>query len=108
MVSLCLLYFLYLKKSEFSLVLRTRENSDVSTHSMKYIWYLPQKRKHPLFTYREDCALKGGQLVQINDMVEEDFLMSILHSKMFTGDGLWIGLSDQDTEGQFVWTNGRS
>ena len=80
MVSLCLLYFLNLKKSEFLLVLRTRENSDVSTH----------------------CALKGGQLVQINDMVEEDFLMSILHSKMFAGDGLWIGLSDQDTEGQFV------
>ena len=68
---------------------------------MKYIWYLPQKSKHPLFIYREDCALKCGLLVQINDMVEEDFLMYALHSKMFTGDGLWIGLSDQDTEGQF-------
>ena len=95
MVSLCLLYFLNSKKSEFP------------THSMKYIWYLPKKSKHPLFIYREDCSLKGGQLVQINDMVEEDFLMSTLHSKMFTGDGLWIGLSYKATEGQFVWTIGR-
>ena len=29
-------------------MLRTHENS-VSTHSMKYIWYSPQKSKYPLF-----------------------------------------------------------
>ena len=31
-----------LKTSKLSLVLRTRENSDVFKHSMKYIWYSPQ------------------------------------------------------------------
>ena len=33
--------------------------------------------------------------------------MSTLRALSFSGDGLWIGLSDQDTEGQFVWTNGK-
>ena len=38
-----------LKTSAISLVLRTRETTDISTHSMKYIWYSPQKSKYPLF-----------------------------------------------------------
>ena len=44
--------FMFSKKKLFSHFhnLRTRENSDGSTHSMKYIWYSPQKSKYPLFT----------------------------------------------------------
>ena len=37
-----------LKTSKLLLVLRKRENSDVSTHSMKYIWYSPQISKYHL------------------------------------------------------------
>ena len=38
-----------LKTLKFSLVLHTRENSNVSTHSMKSIWFSPQKSKYPLY-----------------------------------------------------------
>ena len=39
-----------LKISAMSLVLRTREIADIfTTHSMKYIWYSPQKSKYPLY-----------------------------------------------------------
>ena len=37
-----------LKILAISLVLRTREILIFSTHSMKYIWYSPQKSKYPL------------------------------------------------------------
>ena len=40
-----------LKISAFSLVLRTRELLIFSRHSMKYIWYSPQKSKYPLFIH---------------------------------------------------------
>ena len=38
-----------LKISAISLVLRTRDITDISTRSMKYIWYSPQKSKYPLY-----------------------------------------------------------
>ena len=37
-----------LKILAISLVLRTREFTDFSTHSIKYIWYSPQESKYPL------------------------------------------------------------
>ena len=37
-----------LKTSKFSFELRTHEILMFSTHSMKYIWYSPQKSKYPL------------------------------------------------------------
>ena len=60
-----------LKTSKFSFVLCTNENSYVLTHSMKYIWYSPQKSKYLLFTcqgtelqcllkVKEDSRLKHG------------------------------------------------
>ena len=43
-----------LKISAISLVLRTREITHIfkfSTHSMKYIWYSPQKSRYPLYIF---------------------------------------------------------
>jgi hypothetical protein len=45
---------------------------------------------------------QGGHLVAINDQAENDWLVST-----FGGNELlWIGLTDQDLEGSFLWTNG--
>ena len=38
-----------LKTSKFSRVRRTSENLDVSSHEMKYIWYLPIKSKFSFY-----------------------------------------------------------
>ena len=47
------------------------------------------------------CNSLGGHLPSISSQQENDFINS------FCSDNpLWIGLSDQDNEGQWAWTNG--
>jgi hypothetical protein len=51
----------------------------------------------------EDQALGlGGHLVSISDSDENDFVASIIP----WGGGWWTGLSDQVSEGNWVWTDG--
>ena len=40
-----------IKISAFSLVLDTGETTDFSLHSLKCIWYSPQKSKYPLYIH---------------------------------------------------------
>ncbi|CAN5824986.1 hypothetical protein BH11MYX3_BH11MYX3_32710 [soil metagenome] len=49
---------------------------------------------------KADCEATGAHLVTFSDNDEDDIV-----DKDFTGDS-WIGLSDQATEGTFVWVNG--
>ena len=45
---------------------------------------------------------QGGHLVAINDAAENDWIVST-----FGGNELfWIGFTDQDQEGSWLWTNG--
>ncbi len=46
----------------------------------------------------------GGHLVAINSQQENDFIRDNFAS--YAGARIWIGLSDQDEEGRFVWSNG--
>ncbi len=46
------------------------------------------------------CALLGGHLVTISDAAENAFVNDL------NGGDWWLGLSDVDTEGQFVWVTG--
>ena len=47
-----------------------------------------------------NAAALGGHLVTINDEDEDIFLSKTL------GLGHWIGLSDHESEGDFVWSSG--
>src|SRR5262249_33633520 len=48
----------------------------------------------------------GGYLATINNDAEQDFLWNSWKGSLGTGIGLWIGLTDQASEGHFVWMNG--
>ena len=45
----------------------------------------------------------GGNLVTINDQAEQDWLVTT-----FGGEQLWIGFTDEVTEGQFKWVSGET
>ncbi|XP_033724612.1 echinoidin-like [Pecten maximus] len=53
-----------------------------------------------------DCQAKGGHLLTIHSSKEQNFIMSTLGSLNFAGNGVWLGLTDQNTEGTFIWADG--
>ncbi len=48
----------------------------------------------------------GGHLVAVNDQLEQDFLNATFLSGANEQAVLWIGLTDQASEGNFEWSNG--
>ncbi|MCX6874715.1 MAG: immunoglobulin domain-containing protein [Verrucomicrobia bacterium] len=48
----------------------------------------------------------GGNLVTINDAAENDWILTTCGQFFTSSFQLWIGLTDQAVEGQFVWTSG--
>ena len=51
-----------------------------------------------------DAVSVGGNLVTVNNVAENSYLTT-----NFTGQGnLWLGLTDQTTEGTFAWINGET
>lgn len=48
----------------------------------------------------------GGHLASINDAAEQNWVFSAFGTFGGVDRGLWIGLSDQASEGNFVWTSG--
>ncbi|KAJ8362373.1 hypothetical protein AAFF_G00378180 [Aldrovandia affinis] len=50
---------------------------------------------------RSECLKQGADLVIIESEEEQDFI-----SKHTRGGGYWIGLSDSETEGTWLWVDG--
>ncbi|XP_062612346.1 C-type lectin domain family 4 member D-like [Saccostrea cucullata] len=53
-----------------------------------------------------DCKSRGGHVVAVNNMDEQNFILSTLKSFSFHGHGVWIGLTDGQVEGKWTWTSG--
>ncbi|XP_051247511.1 C-type lectin domain family 4 member E-like isoform X8 [Dicentrarchus labrax] len=55
---------------------------------------------------RDECRQKGGDLVQIDSREEQTFLELKLREKMkFSEDKFWIGLTDSEKEGTWLWVD---
>lgn len=50
-----------------------------------------------------DAQSQGGNLVTINNQAEQDFLVNTFGTQV-----LWIGYTDQQSEGTFVWISGEN
>ncbi|XP_041867609.1 hepatic lectin-like isoform X2 [Melanotaenia boesemani] len=58
---------------------------------------------------RDGCKLKGGDLVKIDSREEQEFLEARLREKMEEAqDKFWIGLTDSEEEGRWLWVDGSS
>ncbi|XP_068071306.1 CD209 antigen-like protein C isoform X2 [Danio rerio] len=54
------------------------------------------------FSSRDACVSRGADLVTITSQSEQDFLVSKIT------ESHWIGLSDLETEGRWVWVNNQT
>ncbi|XP_068560723.1 C-type lectin domain family 4 member E-like [Cebidichthys violaceus] len=62
--------------------------------------YLLSTRSDSWETGRKDCRDKGTDLVIIDSLEEQKFILSIVTHRS------WIGLSDRDDEGSWKWVDG--
>ncbi len=66
--------------------------------------YCPQAL--PFAQARTTCQSFGGDLVVIEDMAENDFIVAEPTPATMGVGGFWIGLTDAAAEGTFVWVDG--
>ena len=64
-------------------------------HAYKKIWC------ESLEDAKEEATVQGAHLVTINDEAEEKWLLGLFGNHLY-----WIGLSDAEQEGEWVWQNG--
>ncbi|KAI5087688.1 CD209 antigen-like protein B isoform X1, partial [Silurus meridionalis] len=64
------------------------------------IYYISTERKNWTES-RVDCRERGADLVIVDSLEEEEFLL-----KHLGRNRAWLGLSDRDTEGEWKWVDG--
>nr|XP_046192667.1 CD209 antigen-like protein C isoform X1 [Oncorhynchus gorbuscha] len=62
-------------------------------------WYFLSTVKKPWGESRQDCLMRGADLVIVNSDKEQEFLFSF-------NKRAWIGLTDSVTEGTWKWVDG--
>ncbi|KAK6172173.1 hypothetical protein SNE40_015893 [Patella caerulea] len=74
------------------------------THGDKCYEFVTTRKNH-WKEARAYCQNNGGDLVTVKDDVVEQFIVGVLRSLNFYS-GLWIGLTDEQKEGEYRWVTG--
>ncbi|XP_021372924.1 C-type mannose receptor 2-like isoform X3 [Mizuhopecten yessoensis] len=84
-----------------------REHSKGSTLSRSYngvcITFVSARKSWD--DANRDCRNQGGLLVKITDQHMQDFVFGVLTSEHWSDTGIWIGATDHDSEGRWMWSD---
>jgi hypothetical protein len=86
----------------FDLVLDITPNTSALVYAGNGHLYMLTPTQMDITGARAFAASQGGYLVAINDAAENAWVAS----KMSASDKVWLGLSDEITEGVFLWDSG--
>ncbi|CAC5407412.1 unnamed protein product [Mytilus coruscus] len=63
--------------------------------------------EHSWYDSRRYCTQHHGDLVMIQDMAKQQFIMKALQTAGWDRKGIWIGGTDREKEGHWKWVNGQ-
>ncbi|KAL6100423.1 uncharacterized protein ACO6RY_07576 [Pungitius sinensis] len=88
------------EKDRLQLLLKQKKTCPEGWRMFSGSCYLLSTRDDSWENGRKDCRDQGADLVIINSLKEQKFLLKITQIQS------WIGLSDKDTEGTWKWVDG--
>jgi len=70
-----------------------------------YMFCYAQGQRRNWLAAETECENRGMHLAEVDDAVENAFIRRVMRSVGFDGN-VWLGGSDQASEGRWVWTDG--
>ena len=105
LLTIILLLTAYAARPENKLIPDRRKGQSFSGSTMFQGHFYAFTGNESWISAEQEAQDRGGHLVSVNSQEEEDFLnQNVIGQNPFSF--FWIGLSDQEDEGAFVWTNG--
>ncbi|XP_067337029.1 galactose-specific lectin nattectin-like isoform X2 [Channa argus] len=113
-IALCVVFFHNLQIKKKLHDARRRNFTDEPCQKCEEGWelhggkcYYFSKKPSSWKQSREECVRRGGDLVKIDSREEQSFLEKRLRNKMDNEqDKFWIGLTDSEKEGRWLWVDG--
>ena len=79
-------------------------NPSVRIHN-NFCYQFVNERK-TWYASKEDCRLKGGMLIVIDEQSIQQFVVQSINSLRWTDDGVWIAATDNQRHSHWKWLTG--